>query len=191
MPRSRTTHRHGLRRRPLNCGTVPRLVPTHWRHPSTFVPLKTLCRILSTWTSTPSLSGNKHPHTRVEPRHRHVMYCKFLLISLIYTASLPLSSLLPRIPSIRHTHTLSFVKTWRLINAIFTTFPTPLPHAFHFRFYFFLFNFFRLFSFLGGGFCYRREWFIAGLCMSARARDDGFTAPVGRGWYELVQRGRT
>jgi hypothetical protein len=40
----------------------------------------------------------------------------------------------------RHTHTLSFVKTWRLINAIFTTFPTPLPHAFHFRFYFFFFS---------------------------------------------------
>lgn len=68
---------------------------------------------------------------------------------------------------------------------------TPTPRIPFPILLFFLFNFFRLFSFLGGGFCYRREWFIAGLCMSARARDDGFTAPVGRGWYELVQRGRT
>jgi hypothetical protein len=176
MPRSHTTHHQGLRRRPLNCGTVPRLVPIHWHHPSTFVFSQDTLQNPLTWTSTLNLSGIKHPRTRVEPRHLHVMYRKFLLISLIYTVSLhchryPHATLPPLPPINSDSCTLSFVKTWRLINAICTN-PPPLhcylPHAFRFRFYFFFSNLFRLFFHSSVvAFAIVEGGFIAELCMSA------------------------
>jgi hypothetical protein len=155
MPRSHTTHHQGLRRRPLNCGTVPRLVPIHWHHPSTFVFSQDTLQNPLTWTSTLNLSGIKHPRTRVEPRHLHVMYRKFLLISLIYTVSLhchryPHATLPPSPPP---------PNQLRLMYAILCQDmasdqrhmhePSPLhcylTHAFRFRFYFFFSNLFRLF----------------------------------------------
>jgi len=85
-------------------------------------------------------------------------------------------------------HASSFVKTWRLINAIFThlhPYPTPSNSSFVF-----------LFSLLPhsvphGGHVIVESGFIAGHRISARARDDGFTEYVDGGWFELVRRERT